>query len=119
MSNGYAMTGRVVKVCDTRTISDKFALRELWVDDGRDQYPQTVAFEFVNEKARLLDDIAEGNEVTVSFDLSGRIANDGNRCWTSLRGWKVEINDDLPCVDETPPESGEQEPAEVVDEIPF
>ncbi len=75
----FKFKGIAYKVGNVETISDKFRKREFIVTDGADQYPQYIPFTFVNDKCDLLESIAEGQEVEVSFSLKGRE-------WTSPQG---------------------------------
>jgi hypothetical protein len=75
----FKFKGIAYKVGNVETISDKFRKREFIVTDGADQYPQYIPFTFVNDKCVLLNSIAEGEEVEVSFSLKGRE-------WTSPQG---------------------------------
>jgi hypothetical protein len=68
----FKFKGIAYKVGNVETISDKFRKREFIVTDGADQYPQYIPFTFVNDKCDLLNSIAEGQEVEVSFSLKGR-----------------------------------------------
>jgi hypothetical protein len=57
-----------------------------------DKYPQNVPIEFFGEdKVALLAEIGCDDEVTVSFDLRGR--EGGGRWYSSVNGWKVEVNE--------------------------
>jgi cold shock CspA family protein len=75
----FKFKGIAYKVGNVETISEKFRKREFIVTDGADQYPQYIPFTFVNDKCDLLESIAEGQEVEVSFSLKGRE-------WTSPQG---------------------------------
>jgi len=75
----FKFKGIAYKVGNVETISEKFRKREFVVTDGAAQYPQYIPFTFVNDKCDLLDSIAEGQEVEVSFSLKGRE-------WTSPQG---------------------------------
>ena len=75
----FKFKGIAYKVGNVETISEKFRKREFVVTDGASQYPQYIPFTFVNDKCDLLDSIAEGQEVEVSFSLKGRE-------WTSPQG---------------------------------
>ena len=75
----FKFKGIAYKVGNVETISEKFRKRELVLTDGADQYPQYIPFTFVNDKCDLLESIAEGQEVEVSFSLKGRE-------WTSPQG---------------------------------
>ena len=56
--------------------------------DGK--FEQTVPIEYTGDKCGLLDDCEVGDEVTCTFNISGRAWND--RYFVSLRGWKLAIN---------------------------
>jgi hypothetical protein len=68
----FKFKGIAYKVGNVETISDKFRKREFVVTDGAAQYPQYIPFTFVNDKCDLLESIAEGQEIEVSFSLKGR-----------------------------------------------
>lgn len=74
------MSGVIKVVKPTQVISEKFSKREFVVVDRSDvNYPQDIQFELTQEKTALLDNIMEGQEVEVSFNLKGRE-------WTSPSG---------------------------------
>lgn len=83
----YELTGKVKLVQEAKTFSSGFTKREMvvTVEDGK--YPQEINLEFVQDKVSLLDNLKEGQEVTVSFDLRGREYN--GRYFNNLVGWKV------------------------------
>lgn len=75
----FKFKGIVYRVGNVETISEKFRKCELVLTDGADQYPQYIPFTFVNDKCDLVQNLAEGQEVEVSFSLKGRE-------WTSPQG---------------------------------
>ena len=89
----YKMTGTIVTVGEKNQVSDKFAKRDVVISDNADKYPQEVSFQFTQDKCDLLENLREGQEVEISFNLKGR-------SWTSpqgevkyfntLEGWKIE-----------------------------
>lgn len=103
MSN--TITGRVYRITPTVEIKSKdgqtsFKKRELTLDatrynpyTGEREFENYPTIEFGGEKCALLDNIKEGDIVTVSFDLSGTSYKDaqGTEKWfTRIRGYKVE-----------------------------
>ena len=93
----YAFTGTVKKVGDIQSFSSGFTKRELIVTSEEERFPQNVAFEFLKERADLLDGINESDRVTVRFDISSRewTAADGTvKYFTSLRAWKLDKTDE-------------------------
>ena len=93
----YTFTGTVKKVGDVQTFSSGFTKRELVVTSEEERYPQNVAFEFLKERADMLDGVRESDRVTVHFDISSRewAAPDGSvKYFTSLRAWKLDKSDE-------------------------
>src|SRR5690606_6185569 len=86
------VTGTVKKVFQEQQISPSFKKREVVVTT-EEQYPQTVAIEFTQDKTDLLDNVNEGDRVSISINIRGRE-------WTSpkgevkyvvsLQGWKIQ-----------------------------
>jgi single-strand DNA-binding protein len=86
-SVAYDLTGKIKLIQDPKTFDSGFTKREVVVivEDGK--YPQEINIEFVQDKVALLDTLAPGQEVTVSFDLRGREYN--GRYFNNLQGWKI------------------------------
>lgn len=83
----FELTGTVKKIFEEQTFASGFNKREfvLTVPDGR--FPQEIKFECLKDKVSLLDKVAEGQELTVSFDIRGREWN-GNY-FVNLAAWKL------------------------------
>ena len=86
---GYEITGRVVKVGDKQEFASGFYKREVVVETSG-EYPQTIPIEFAKKCADKVEQygIAEGDVVTVQFDLRGREWN--GRYFCNLSGWRIE-----------------------------
>jgi hypothetical protein len=84
----YDLTGKIKLIQEAKTFDSGFTKREMVVivEDGK--YPQEINIEFVQDKIALLDDLREGQEITVTFDIRGREYN--GRYFNNLQGWKVE-----------------------------
>ncbi len=120
----YELTGKVKLVQDAKTISDKFTVREFVVTVEEGNYPQDIALQVVNDKVSLLDNVQEGQEVTVTFDIRGREYN--GRYFNNLQAWKMTVGEGAaapaPVVtaDDRPPLPADSEaPGELDDDIPF
>ena len=112
----YELTGKVKLVQDPQTFSSGFTKREIvvTVEDGK--YSQDINLEFLQDKVALLDNVSEGQEIKVLFDIRGREYN--GRYFNNLVGWKIEATDDT--ADDHPPMPDASEaPGEFDDEIPF
>ena len=97
----YDITGKVKLIQEPQTFSSGFTKREvvLTVEDGK--YPQEIVLEFLQDKVSLLDNLAEGQEIKVFFDIRGREYN--GKYFNNLVGWKLETSEAA----EAPPGSGE------------
>jgi hypothetical protein len=93
MSNTNTITGTVYTVGQTIQISDKFSKREISITTA-DQYPQTILFQFSNDKCSLLDNINAGDNVTISYNLRGRTWTDKNgveKIFNTIDGWNIVL----------------------------
>jgi hypothetical protein len=92
----YEVTGTVVSVGDTLTISDKFKKRDLVLSVSDGKYDQFVSFQFTNDNVNKLDNIGNGEEVVVAFNLKGRewTSPQGEvKYFNTLEGWRVATPD--------------------------
>ena len=91
MANNYEMTGSVVKVGELQNFPSGFSKRELLINDNDPRFPQDVVFEFTKDRAALVENLKEGELVTVSFDIRCRAWQD--RHFISLNGWRCRPAD--------------------------
>ena len=97
MSTHYEMDGTVTEVFPTQTVGSKgFQKREFRIKEKSDsQWANIVPFILTKDKCTLADSLAEGAEVKVHFNLSGRIWDKGDgsptRCFCENQCWKVDI----------------------------
>ncbi|MFC1467188.1 DUF3127 domain-containing protein [Verrucomicrobiota bacterium] len=116
----YDLTGKIKLIQDAQTFSSGFTKREVvvTVEDGK--FPQDINLEFLQDKVGLLDTVAIGQEVKVSFDIRGREYN--GRYFNNLVGWKIEAGAGASAGDDMPPLSDADVPADIDDDgdvIPF
>lgn len=87
-------TGKIHKIFPAEQVTDTFRKRELILEYAPNpMYPQYVKFEFIQDSVEILDRFQEGQDVEVSFDLSGRewTSPQGDvKYFTSLKGWRVQ-----------------------------
>ena len=79
--------GKVKLVSETIVVSEKFSKRDVVVTTN-EQYPQDILVQFSQDKCALLDNINEGMEVDVHYNLRGREYN--GKYYVSLDGWKID-----------------------------
>lgn len=111
---GFQTQGTIVRIDETKEISDEFKKREFAIEISDDRYPQTCLFQLAQDKCRQLDGVGIGDVVDVDFDLRGRE-------WTSPKTGEVKVFNTLDCWrlkvitrSQTPAMSNDGE-----DEIPF
>ncbi len=83
----YQTTGRLHKIFDTEQKSASFSARDFVVEVADGKFPQMIKFQLVQDKCPLIDAYAEGDEITVEFDLRGREWN--GRYFTNLNAWRI------------------------------
>ena len=91
MSN--TITGTVYTIGQTQQISDKFSKREIAITTA-ETYPQTILFQFSNDKCNLLDNGGIGENVTISYNLRGRTwtGKDGvEKIFNTIDGWNIVL----------------------------
>lgn len=89
---GYKASGKIAKIFDTEQKSASFQAREFVIEVADGQYPQMVKFQLVQDKCNLVDEYAEGDVVTVEFDLRGREWN--GKYFTNLQAWRMARGED-------------------------
>ena len=98
--SAFKMKGVVKMIRQTQQVSDKFSKREFVVtDSSEDKYPQDIMFEFTQDKTALLDNVMEGQEVEVSFNLRGRewISPSGDvKFFNTLNAFRIDTNEVVP-----------------------
>ena len=84
----YEAVGKLHKKFETESKSQTFQARDfvLEVEDGA--YPQFIKFQLVQDRCGLIDDVEEGEQLKVHFDLRGREWQ--GRYFTNLNAWRVE-----------------------------
>ncbi|WP_033960412.1 DUF3127 domain-containing protein [Psychroserpens jangbogonensis] len=86
------ITGEIKKINETQTFgSNEFQKREL-VITTKDQYPQILLVEFVQDKCSLLNNYNIGDEVTVSINIRGKewLNPEGKvKYFNTFQGWKI------------------------------
>ena len=86
--------GKLLEKYDTQTVKDTFRKREFIVEYAENpQYPEFLKFELIQSNCDQLDDISEGSNISVTFNLKGRKWTDKQGkvvYFNSLQAWRVE-----------------------------
>ena len=98
--------GIIKLVNETATLPSGFRKREV-VLTTKEQYPQDLSIEFLQDKVDLLNSYSKGDEVEISINLRGRewINPEGvAKYFNSIVGWRIEkqseVINDVPVVDQ-------------------
>ncbi|WGK93777.1 MULTISPECIES: DUF3127 domain-containing protein [Flavobacterium] len=78
------ITGVIKLIKPTQQVSANFVKRE-FVIETNDQYPQSILLELHQDRVDIIDSFTEGQEVTCSLNLRGRM-------WTSPQGEEKYFN---------------------------
>ncbi|WP_438710737.1 DUF3127 domain-containing protein [Aquimarina muelleri] len=88
------ITGKIKDLNDTQNIGDNgFRKREV-VITTKDQYPQHILVEFIQDKCDLLNGYDVGQDVKISINLRGRewINPEGlAKYFNAIQGWRIEL----------------------------
>lgn len=86
------ISGKVKVLGAELQVSPTFKKRELVVTTD-EQYPQHIMIEFIQDKTDLLNNLAVGEDVKVSINISGRewvSPQNETKYFNSIKGWRVE-----------------------------
>lgn len=89
--------GKLYEIFPTKQVSGTFQKREFVIEYVENpKYPQYIKFELVQDNCGMVDSFKVGEDVDVSFDLTGRPWTNpkGEKTYfTTLRAWKLEKSD--------------------------
>jgi hypothetical protein len=89
--NKFELTGNLIEIFPTQTFSKGFKKREFVIEIG-DKYPKKIIFQLMQEKCNIIDAFSIGDEINVSFNISGRDWTDRTgttKYFNSLEVWKI------------------------------
>jgi single-strand DNA-binding protein len=88
----FEVQGRLHEVYDEAQVSEKFRKREFVLEIPDGSYTQYVKFQLTQDKCSVLDQYKVGDEVKVTFNLSGKpfTKNGTTMYFTNLSAWRVE-----------------------------
>ena len=88
----FDIQGKLYEVFEEQQISDKFRKREFVLEIPDGSYTQYVKFQLTQDKCSLLDAYKNGDEVKVTFNLTGKpfTKNGQTMYFTNLQAWRME-----------------------------
>lgn len=93
MSEVLKIKGTVYKVSQEEIKSEKFKKREVILEVMEGTYKQHLTVQFSNAKCDLLNNVRQGDMISISINLKGRLwtGNDGiEKGFNTLEGWQIE-----------------------------
>lgn len=124
----FEIVGKLHKKFETENKTDTFRAREFVIETEDGQYPQMVKFQCVQDRTSIVDNVNEGDQIKVHFDLRGREWQ--GKYFTNLNAWRVEaISNEAPSGgaapagggfgDDFPKASDEGSAVQADDDLPF
>lgn len=89
----FQLQGKLIKINDTKKVSDKFSVREFVVEESSSQYPQLIQMQVTQDKCVLLDGFTLGQDIMINFNIKGRewTSPQGEvKYFTTLEAWKLD-----------------------------
>lgn len=85
-------TGSIYRIDQEEAVSASFKKR-LAIIKTDESYPQFIAIEFQQDRVDLIDPYKVGDNVTVSFNLAGRLWSNPQgeeKCFNTIKCWKIQ-----------------------------
>jgi len=95
MSEILKIKGTVYKVSQEEVKSEKFKKREVILEVIEGTYKQHLTVQFSNGKCDLLNNVRQGDMISVSINLKGRLwtgADGIEKCFNTIEGWQIETD---------------------------
>ena len=93
MSEVLKIKGTVYKVSQEEIKSEKFKKREVILEVIEGTYKQYLTVQFSNAKCDLLNNVRQGDMISVSINLKGRLwtgADGVEKSFNTFEGWQIE-----------------------------
>lgn len=85
----FDYTATVIEIGTTQQVTDTFKKRTLVMSDNHEKYPTTIAIDFCNDKASLLDSVSVGDKVMVKFFINSKKWND--KYFTNINASNIDV----------------------------
>jgi len=108
------LSGKIYQIGETVNVTDTFSKKEFIIETD-EQYKSYIQFQFTKDKTSLLDKFKVGENVNVSYNLSGRLwtNKEGKEvCFNTLQAWLIKHDATTPTTETVPV-------ASKVDDLPF
>lgn len=95
MSEITKIKGTVYKVSQEEIKSEKFKKRDVILEVIEGTYKQYLTVQFSNAKCDLLNNVRQGDMISVSINLKGRLwtgADGVEKYFNTIEGWQIEAD---------------------------
>jgi single-strand DNA-binding protein len=91
----FDVQGKLHEIFDEQQVSEKFRKREFVLEIPDGAYTQYIKFQLTQDKCNVLDQYKLGDDVKVTFNLSGKpfTKNGTTMYFTNLSAWRIEPAD--------------------------
>jgi hypothetical protein len=89
-----SINAKLIQINPTQQVTDTFKKRTFWVEYFEDnpQYTETLEFQLIQDKCKIMDSYKVGEQIEVSYNLKGRTwTNKDNqtKVFNTLQAWRV------------------------------
>lgn len=86
------LNGEIHHIGQPKKVTDNFTKVEfIVVTEKNTKYPQYIQLYLANQKMDLIKDFREGQQVSVDYNLQGRLdKNDNTKCFNQLQAYKIQ-----------------------------
>ena len=88
------LTGKIKQIGKTQTFGEKGFRKREFVITTKEQYPQHIPMELVQDKCELIDKFSVGQFIKVGVNVQGRewTNKDGEvKHFLSLQAWRIDL----------------------------
>ena len=84
------LTGKITFKGNVETITEKMSKQTIVLEEtGDGEYKRTIAIDFLNDKANLLEKFKVGDTVEVGVNTRAILSKDGTKYFNNINGWKI------------------------------
>lgn len=101
----YKAEGKIIHIGKEETFGANGFRKRLLVVMTEDQYPQTIPFEFTQDKCDLLNSFKLNAIVEINFNIKGREWTNPEgevKYFMNLQGWRIVLKGENPVAEQEP-----------------
>lgn len=113
-----SIKGKIEKILDAESGVSRAGNqwnKQEFVIETTEQFPKKVCFTLFGDKTSMVENIAVGEEVEVSFNLESREFN--GKWFHNINAWKIDRTSEAPVADLPPEYSVDDIPPELADDV--